>query len=515
MKTNKQVVPGGIAAWGLTTLASLLLMAGCSVAPPYRVPDAAVTPAFKEAPKDWHAVVLKGGDGSTWKEAAPAEELARGAWWTVFGDRALDELVEQAMQANQELQVAAARVKESRAMTQAARAGLFPAVDLGAEASRQRPSAVSQGLAPGSQVAAQTVYRAQLGISYEVDLFGRVSSGVVAARAEGQRSEALFQSVRLALQADVAQGYFTLRQLDAEAEVFVAAVRLREEALQLAERRQKAGDIGALDVARARSELANARSDAMTVARLRAASEHALAVLLGKAPAAFSFTPKPLEAFSLRVPAGLPSSLLERRPDIAVAERAMAAANARIGVAKSAFFPSLTLTGGGGLESGSAGDLLQWSSRTFLLGPLLSLPLFDGGRREGQLAQTRAQYEGQVAQYRQQVLTAFREVEDGLADLRVLEEQVRTQSEGADAAAEAARLSRRQYAEGDVSYLEVIDAERAVLSSRRSSVQLAGLQAVTSVRLIRALGGGWGNQGNQGDNDGKDGKGDQGGPSWN
>ncbi|MBK6745272.1 efflux transporter outer membrane subunit [Ottowia sp.] len=481
----------------LSLLAAVLVLAGCTSLSAYERPTApaATTTQFKEASADWTHAAIKAADGSEWKAAHPSEELARGEWWTVFGDPLLNSLEQQALQANQGLQAAVARLKEARALSQRARAGLFPSVDAGVGASRQRASAASQGLPDGTAVPAQTLYRAQVGFAYEVDLFGRVSASVNAAQADSQREEALLRSVQLALQADVAQNYFALRQLDAEAEVFTHAVELREQALRLMERRFKEGDVGALDVSRAKSELAAARSDAMTVQRLRAASEHGLAVLLGKAPAEFSLSPQPLKQFALRVPAGLPSSLLERRPDIAAAERAMAASNARIGVAKSAFFPSLTLTGALGFESGSLGNLFNWSSRSFLLGPLagtmLNLPIFDGGRRQGELDGAMARHEQQVALYRQQVLTAFREVEDHLSDLRVLEEQVQVQADGAQSATNAALLSRKQYTEGAVSYLEVIDAERTVLQSRRATVQLAGLQAVAAVNLIRALGGGW------------------------
>jgi outer membrane protein, multidrug efflux system len=219
-------------------------------------------------------------------------------------------------------------------------------------------------------------------------------------------------------------------------------------------------------------------------------------VLLGKTPAEFSMAANPLKPVTIRVPPGLPSALLERRPDVAAAERAMAAANSRIGVAKAAYFPSLTLTGSGGFESATLGDLFKWSSRTFLLGPFagtaLNIPIFDGGRRKGNLANARATYEEDVANYRQQVLVAFREVEDNLSDLRILEDQTATQDDAVKASVRAAQLSRTQYTEGAVNYLDVIDAERTVLQSQRSSVQLQGAQAVSTVNLIRALGGGWG-----------------------
>ncbi|SAL18296.1 efflux transporter outer membrane subunit [Caballeronia humi] len=478
---------------GLSSLvAAMLVVAGCSLAPTYERADVNAPGAFKETPVE----TISPAEAGTWKTAQPSEEVMRGEWWTIFADSTLNDLERQAADANQNLKAAAARVKEARAINQTARAGLFPTIDAGFGPTREKLSAASQLQPQGTNVPAQTLWRAQASVSYEVDLFGRVASTVDAAKADTQQSEALFRSVQLALQADVAQNYFNLRELDAEMDVFTRTVTLREEALKLVQRRFTEGDISELDVARAKSELATARSDAMTVQRLRAASEHGLAVLLGKAPAQFSMAANPLKPVEIRVPPGLPSSLLERRPDIAAAERAMAAANARIGVAKAAFFPSLTLTGAGGFESGTLGDLFQWSSRTFLLGPLvgtaLSMPIFDGGRRKGNLANARAVYEEDVANYRQQVLVAFQEVEDNLSDLRILEGQTQTQADAVKSSGRAAQLSRTQYNEGAVNYLDVIDAERTVLQSQRVAVQLAGTQAVATVNLIRALGGGWG-----------------------
>ncbi|CAD6517523.1 efflux transporter outer membrane subunit [Paraburkholderia metrosideri] len=477
---------------GSLLMSALLILAGCSLAPKYEVPSTPTTATFKEAPQQ----PLSSEETGTWKTAQPSEDVARGEWWTVFEDAKLNELEQQALDANQNLKAAAARVKEARAMNQAARAGLFPSLDAGFGPTRQRVSAASLFESDGTNVPQQTFWRAQASASYEVDLFGRVASTVDAARADTQRSEALFRSVMLALQADVAQNYFALRELDAESEVFKNAVDLRQQALNLVQRRYSEGEITELDLSRAKAELATAQSDAMTVQRLRAASEHSLAVLLGKAPAEFSMVADPIAPVNLRVPPGLPSSLLERRPDIAAAERSMAAANSRIGIAKAAFFPSLTITGTGGFESATIGDLFKWSSRAFLLGPLagtaLNIPIFDGGRRKGNLANARAVYEEDVANYRQQVLVAFREVEDNLSDMRILEDQTKTQNEAVTASQRAADLSRSQYTEGAVNYLDVIDAERTVLQARRSAVQLQGVQAASTVNLIRALGGGWG-----------------------
>lgn len=468
-------------------LAAMLATAGCSVAPTYERPAIDTSVAFKEAGELRSA--------SDWKTAQPAEDLARGEWWKVFGDEGLNALEVQAQDANQNLKAAAARLSQSRALRQDARSGLFPQIDAGFGATRQRASPASQGLAPDADVAPGTLWRAQLGVSYEADLFGRVASTVDAVTADAQRSEALFHSVRLALQADVAQQYFLLRELDAEQALYSGTVELRMQSLKLVQRRFDEGDISEVDVARARSELASARSDSFGIARLRANAEHALAILLGRTPADFSFAPQPLTRLSVSIPPGLPSDLLERRPDIAAAERAMAAANARVGVARSAWFPRLDLTGGLGYESAGLGDLFNWSSRSFLLGPLvgtaLTLPIFDGGRREAGVHRARAAYEEDVANYRQTVLNAFREVEDNLAGLRILADQTKAQDEAVQASTRAAGLSHVQYREGSVSYFNVIDADRTVLQQQRAAVQLDGERARSAVNLIRALGGGW------------------------
>jgi multidrug efflux system outer membrane protein len=481
---------GRVAQGGLLSGLMLALLAACSVEPAYKRPDVATPVAFKEAP------VIAAKDAGSWKPAQPADDAHRGQWWTIFGDAALNGLEQDAALANQDLKAAAARVQQARAVQQSARSDWFPKLDAGFGPTRETvsPASLFQPASTGPQ--STTLWRAQGTVSYEADLFGRVSSNVNAARADEQQSEALFRSVQLALQADVAQNYFQLREFDTDQDLYRRTVALREDTLKLIERRFKEGDISELDVAQARNELASARADAVGVARQRAASEHSLAILLGKPPADFSFPETPLAPVAVRVPAGLPSALLERRPDIAAAERAMAAANARVGLAKSAFFPKLDITGAFGYESATLGGLFMWSSRTFLLGPFagtaLTLPIFDGGRRKAGLAQARAKYDEDVAQYRQQVLVAFREVEDNLADLRLLDDQMREQNDAVNASQRAAHLSRTQYQEGQVSYLNVIDGERQVLQSQLQASHLSGTQAVSTVNLIRALGGGWG-----------------------
>jgi len=481
-----------LSGWGRAAASGLLLalLAACSVEPTYKRPDVEPPAAFKEAP------VITAQEAGTWKPAQPADDAHRGEWWRIFGDPTLNDLEEQAAAANQDLKAAAARVQQSRATVQAARSDWFPKLDAGFGPTRETVSSASQFLPQSSGPETTTLWRAQGTVSYETDLFGRVGSNVNATQADAQQSEALFRSVQLALQADVAQNYFQLRELDTDQNLYRQTVALREDTLKLIQRRFNEGDISELDLAQARNELASARADAVGVARQRAASEHSLAILLGKAPANFSFPETPLVPVTARVPPGLPSALLERRPDVAAAERAMAAANARVGLAKSAFFPKLDITGAFGYESATLGDLFMWSSRTFLLGPLagtaLTLPLFDGGRRKANLAQAHGKYDEDVAQYRQQVLVAFKEVEDNLSDLRLLDDQIQAQNDAVNASQRASHLSQTQYQEGQVSYLDVIDSQRQVLQSQLQASHLEGTQAVSTVNLIRALGGGWG-----------------------
>ena len=470
-------------------LASLLVSAGCSLAPTYKVPAAANPPAFKET------MAMTPEEAGTWKQARPSEDLARGEWWKIFDDLQLNEFEMRALAANQNLKAAAARFKQARALQRVVDSAQYPTLDAGFGPTREQYSPGALGFQNGPSPGAQTVWRAEASVGYEIDLFVRVASTVAAARADTQRSEALFRSVQLALQGDVAQNYFNLRELDSELEVFNRTVELRSQALDFVQHRFDAGDVSDLDVAQAKAELSSAKSDAMSVARQRAATEHSLAVLLGKAPAEVTVAADPLTPIVVVIPPGLPSSLLERRPDVAAAERAMAAENARIGVAKAAFFPSLTITGTGGTESAKLSDLFKWSSRAFLLGPLsgtaLNLPIFDGGKRKGELANARARYEENVASYRQQVLVAFQEVEDNLANLRILKDQTVVQGDSVNAYARAAQLSRTQYEDGSVNYLGVIETERTLLQARRAAVQLEGARAVSTVNLVRALGGGW------------------------
>jgi multidrug efflux system outer membrane protein len=384
-------------------------------------------------------------------------------------------------------------VKQARAIAGIAEADRIPQVGVGVGAQRERLSPLEAQLPKGSPVAPANVYNARLSASYEVDLFGRVSSNVAAARGDAGAVEATYRSVLLSLQADVAQTYFRLRSLDAEIATVNHTVQLREESVRVTGRRFDAGDIGEFDLSRAKTELATARSEAIGLQRQRATAEHALAVLLGKPASNFSAPSAPLSDVAALpvIPAGLPSTLLERRPDIASAQRSMEAANARIGVARSAMFPALNLSAGGGGVGTSFAEVFKWSSRSWLLGAALSMPLIDGGRNRNNVVRSEAALEEAVGSYRQSVLTAFAEVEDNLAGLRILAGQSAELEAAVISARRSADLARKLYDAGRGSYLELLDAQRNLAIVERNAVQLRGDRAITTVALIRALGGGW------------------------
>jgi len=477
-------------------LLSSLFFAGCSLAPKYTRPGILMPLVFKEAGSASGESAKAVKNETLWTAAKPSDQMPRGHWWIVFNDPQLNALEAQALNANQNLKAAMARVNEARAFQLTARSDLLPTVGAGFGPTRSKVSPASLMASDGASVPPQTLWRVQATASYEIDLFGRATSELNAAKAESDEAMALFRSVQLTLQADVAQNYFKLRELDAEIQVYRTGVDLRVETLKLVQQRFDAGDISDLDVARSQAELATARSDQMTAERARAVGEHSLAVLIGQAPADFLLASSPIEPVRIHIPTGMPSTLLERRPDIAASERAVAAANARIEVAHAAYFPSLSLNASGGYEAGMFSNLFKTSSEVFLLGPLagaaLSLPLFDGGRRKGGVQRAHAVLEENTAKYRQQVLTAFQEVEDRLSDLRILEAQAQTQADAVKASQRAEAISKTQYKEGAATYLDVIDAERTVLQAQQQANKLTGVQAVSTVNLIRALGGGWG-----------------------
>ncbi len=463
------------------------LLAGCSLTPVLRPPELDVPAAYKEA------AALPEGERGTWKAAEPSEHLARGEWWKLFGDAQLDALVEQSLRGSPTLAAATARLKQARAVLGVTRADRWPQGRIGAGVQRGRIAPVTLGLPDATDIPTGSIYQVPLTISYEVDLFGRIGSGIEAAGRDADAAEAARRSVELALQADVAQTWFSLRETDAEIVVLRETVAWREENVKLLQTRFAAGDIGESDLARAKAELAVTQSEAVGLERSRATLEHGLAVLSGRAPGNVAIPAAPLAADLAvpQVPPGLPSALLERRPDIVAAQRTMEAANARIGVAKASFFPSLPLTGLLGYESGEMSKLFTLSTRTWLIGGLLSMPIFDGGRNRANLAGSEAALEQSVAAYRGSVLQAFAEVEDNLAGLRVLAVQAQRQAEARVASERAAQLAETRYRNGYTSYFEVIDAQRTLLGAQRAETQIRGARAGATVALIRAIGGGW------------------------
>ncbi|MCH8179118.1 MAG: efflux transporter outer membrane subunit [Proteobacteria bacterium] len=474
----------------LAPLFAALVLAGCATAPPPPETRVSVPEAFKEAAP---LASSQAADTTRWKPAEPAEAQARGAWWEAFGDPALNLLEQQAEADNPGLAAAAARVKAARALLSSSQADRLPQLGVNASVARQKPTAAERGLTPDRVFSPTNLWRAGLTASYEVDLFQRVAHSVQAAEADALASQASHRSVLLALQADVAQTYFQLRTLDAEVALLTQTASLREQSLQLAQRRLAAGDVSELDVARARTELATTQADLHAQKGERARVEHALAVLLGQPPAAFSFaaSPLPTDARVPLVPAGLPSALLERRPDVAAAQARMMAATARVGQARSALFPALMLTANGGFASYELKDLFQWSARSWLTNAVLSMPLFDGGRNRAAVTRAEAVLEESVADYRQAVLGAFGDVEDKLSGLGSVHAQSLSLDEAVVAARRSAELADKRYRAGEDSYLTLIDTQRSLLAVERQAVQLRGAWASGTVGLIRALGGGW------------------------
>ncbi len=431
---------------------------------------------------------------AAWKDPTPATPMApdsipRGAWWKLFGDAQLDALQERVATGNQDLKASLARIEQVLASTKAVRAGLYPSLTANPSWSRTEYSP-NAGLPFTSDTISEI--RAPIDLSWEFDLWGRVRRAVEAGERDADALAAAFESLRLALHAEVASSWFTLRAFDAEIAVLRRSVAVRREALELISSRAAAGTSNDLDVARTENEVANAEAELADVARRRSELQNALAVLAGVSPSEFEAEVGTwTTSVPPQVPAGLPSELLERRPDVAQAERELAARNARIGVAEAAYFPALRLTGYGGFQSGELNDLFDAQSRIWNLMPSLSIPIFQGGRLEADEARARAAYEESVANYRQRVLVAFREVQDALTATKLYAEQSEAQARAVESAQRAARLSRTRFDAGFVDYLDVVDGDRVRLVAERTAAVLQGRRFVTAVQLVRALGGGW------------------------
>ena len=451
-----------------------LLLAGCASTPPpidaSRLPE--VPASFKE------------GDGR-WTVAPPAEAQPRGEWWRAFADPVLDELIERAGRGNTGIQVAAARLTQARAFARATDADRSLQAGVGASANRLR------GIVGGSSGPARSLFAARADLSYEVDLFGRLSQASAAAGLDVQAREGLLQSARLLVQAEVAQTYLTLRALDVERALVRGTVGAYRGTLELTEQRLRAGDVAELDVARARTEVAATESDAFALDRRRAELEHALAVLVGEVPSSFAMEAAEWRTALPVIPAGVPGTVLTRRPDVSAAQNTLLAAQARVGVAKAAWFPRVALTASGGYVSPELSDLFESASRAGALGVLAALPLLDGGRREAGLQGASAELEAALASYREQILVAFQDVEDQLAALRLLAEQAAAQGRAVESASRSTALSDVRYRNGYVSQLDLLDAQRSELRNRREALQVRSAQYQATVGLVRALGGGW------------------------
>ena len=472
------------------TAATLLLALGMShfaakagiltLGPDYRKPTNSVPSAYKAAEFT-----------GTWKEGKPLDGVPRGNWWRVFGDEALNRLEERAEQSNPRFEAALARVEQSRATARIANGALLPSLSVDPNLSRQ---GYSPNKVPTFGTLTANTFSTPLDLSYEVDLWGRVRRGFESARDEAQASVAAMNAVLLTLHADVAENYFTLRALDAEIHTVVDSVTLRREQVRLVRLREQDGLGNALEIAQAETELANAEAESAVLAKHRDELENAIAILVGTHPSSFRLAPLAISDWRVlppEIPAGLPAELLERRPDVSEAERQLAAANAKVGIAKAAFFPVLTLTGSGGFLSADVDTLFNWNSRAWSIGPSLSVPLFAGGRNRANFHRAQAAYEQSVAQYRERVLVAFGEVESGLSGIRHLSERSNAQARAVASSRDAADLADDRYRSGASSYLEVVDANRQALDTERAGQQLNGQRLVATVQLIKALGGGW------------------------
>jgi NodT family efflux transporter outer membrane factor (OMF) lipoprotein len=458
-------------------LASVLLMAGCAVGPKYHRASVEVPPTYKEA--------------DNWKAAQPNELSFRGNWWEAFNDPQLNSLEQQVNVSNQNLKAAEAQYTQARALVRYSRADYFPTVAAGASASRTRHSNNTAPRGAISNGTASNDFQLPVQLSYEIDAWGRVRKNVEASREVAQASAADLATVNLSMHAQVALFYFQARSLDAQEQLLKSTVEQYEQALQLNLARFQGGVGSEVEVEQARTQLQTTRAQAQDVGVLRSQYEHAVATLIGKPASSFSLAPLPLRTPPPPIPVGLPSELLERRPDIASAERQMAAANARIGVAKAAYYPLLNLTGAGGFESGAITTLLQGPAGLWSIGSSAVTTVFDGGRRRAASDQAVAAYDQTVATYRQTVLTGFQQVEDNLAALRILEQEAQTQNEAVLAAQKSLELSTQRYKGGVTSYLEVTIAQSAALSNEATAVDILGRRMVAAVQLIQALGGGW------------------------
>jgi NodT family efflux transporter outer membrane factor (OMF) lipoprotein len=461
----------------------IFFLASCApVGPNYKRPSAPIPVSFKEP--------LPAG----WKQAEPGGAFAKGKWWEIYNDPALNALEEQVSVTNQNVLQAEAQYREARALAREARSALFPTVGVGVGITATGAGGAASNAAGAngsSNAGTRTAYSLPFNVAWEPDLWGSIRRSVTGNIEFAQASEADLENARLLYQAELAQDYFQLHGIDGEADLLQTTSDSYNEYLTLTKNRYAAGVASDLDVAQAESQLYSAQSALIDLGEQRAQLEHAIAILTGKPPSDVSIPPEPLSMPPPPIPVGLPSDLLERRPDIASAERRVAAANEQIGIAMAAFYPAFTLSGSAGLNASSLSKWFTWPSRFWSVGPGLSETLFDAGRRRAVVAQQQAAYDATVAGYRQNVLTALQQVEDNLAALRVLSDENDKLQQTIQSADRALTISSAQYRAGTTSYLTVITSQATLLGSQRSAIQLLSRRLTASVLLVEALGGGW------------------------
>jgi NodT family efflux transporter outer membrane factor (OMF) lipoprotein len=459
-------------------LSLVLLLSACAVGPDYHTPEMATPVQFK---------AVEG-----WRQATPSDAMARGAWWEIYGDAQLNALVERLNTSNQTVAQYEAQFRQARALVRSSRAAFLPTLDLttGKTRSSQGTGSSSSSLSNNSSGIRDT-YNAQLGVSWEADIWGKLRRGLEADTASAQASLADLAAMRLSLQSELVQNYLQLRVIDEQKRLLEATVEAYQRSLTMTQNQYRAGISGRDAVAQAQTQLKSTQADLIDLAWQRAQFENAIAVLMGMAPADFNLAASTSMPALPEIPVGIPSQLLERRPDIAAAERSVMAANANIGVAKAAYYPDFTLSLSGGYSSSTFANWISLPNRFWSVGPQLAMTLFDGGQRSAEVERSEAVYDQTVAQYRQTVLDGFQEVENYMVQLQVYEEEASVRQEALESARESLRLTSNQYKAGLIGYLDVVNVQATALSNERSVLNVLQSRLVASVQLIAALGGGW------------------------
>jgi NodT family efflux transporter outer membrane factor (OMF) lipoprotein len=462
-----------------------LLLAGCMVGPKYQRPPVPVAPAFKEPPPESFK------ESDEWKRAHPDAEALRGNWWEMFGDAQLNTLEEQVTSSNQDLKMAEARFRQARTMVRYNRASEFPTIGVDPNIQSLRYSPNEPYFPANVGAGARSAFTLPFDLSYEVDLWGRIRRTVTAAGEEAQATAADLETAALSLHAELAIDYFELRSADAQQQLLNDTVEQYADMVKLTSALLNGGGAPESDVIQARTQLDTARVQDTDIGVMRSQYEHAIAILIGKPPAEFTLAPVPLSLDPPAIPIGVPSQLLEQRPDIAASERRVAEANEGIGIARAAYFPSLVLSAAGGLEGTAIANVFAWASRFWAAGPGMSETIFDGGRRRATSEGALANYDATVANYRQTTLVAFQEVEDNLAALRILEHEAGQQKEAVLEAKRGVEIFTNRYELGADPYLQVVSAQTIQLQNERNDVDILRRRMDASVLLIKALGGGW------------------------